>query len=554
MKKITIAFQFLIGGLLLSTLYYCQKENQKLPPSIEVKTISEITSRSAVLKGQIKTNGSTVDYCGVCWSQDPNPTIEDNKTSAVIESGLITTVMSGLNPLTTYHIRAYAVSGTVTSYSPEIKITTTEERTASLTTAAVSNITNTSATCGGTISNTGGAEITARGVCWSISENPTIENFKTSDGNGIGSFTSSIAGLFPGTVYYVRAYSTNSAGTGYGNQVTFTTSGEPATVTLAPLTDITGTSVRVSALLVNNGGVPFTEKGFCWSNLPNPTITNQHIITYESIGFKGTVFGLTPNAKYYIRAYAKNASGIIYSNELSCTTLKIAPIVTTWAIQDITTTAAKCSIKIVHNEGIPLNGSGVCWNTSETPTIQNFKTNDGDISGTYISSLTNLNPGRVYYVRAYATDNDGTVYGRQIWFNTPAQVREGCEIIQVRYGTSFNMCAGYCVNELKLQPESQIFKKQGWSGTPAPVSCQAVLDAESWTAVKKVMNIQSFFDFPAVFGCPDCADGGAEWIEITLNSGETHRVVFQYDNVPVSLKDFSNLLRSIKAKASQNCQ
>jgi hypothetical protein len=261
-----------------------------------------------------------------------------------------------------------------------------------------------------------------------------------------------------------------------------------------------------------------------------------------------------PNTKYYIRAYAKNALGIIYSNELSCTTLKIAPIVTTWAIQDITTTAAKCSIKIVHNEGIPLNGSGVCWNTSETPTIQNFKTNDGDISGTYISSLTNLTPGRVYYVRAYATDNDGTVYGRQIWFNTPAQVREGCEIIQVRYGTSFNMCAGYCVNELKLQPESQIFTKQGWSGTPAPVSCQAVLDAESWTAVKKVMNIQSFFDFPAVFGCPDCADGGAEWIEITLNSGETHRVVFQYDNVPVSLKDFSNLLRSIKAKASQNCQ
>lgn len=95
--------------------------------------------------------------------------------------------------------------------------------TPSLTTSAVTNITNSSAGSGGTITSDGGLTITARGVCWSTSHNPTISDIKTSDGNGNGSFTSNIIGLAPSTPYYVRAYATNSAATGYGNELTFTT-------------------------------------------------------------------------------------------------------------------------------------------------------------------------------------------------------------------------------------------------------------------------------------------------------------------------------------------
>jgi uncharacterized protein (TIGR02145 family) len=95
---------------------------------------------------------------------------------------------------------------------------------ATLTTTTVSSITSTTASSGGNISNDGGGAITARGVCWSTSQNPTIAlTTKTTDGTGTGSFTSSITGLSPSTVYYVRAYATNSAGTVYGNQVSFTT-------------------------------------------------------------------------------------------------------------------------------------------------------------------------------------------------------------------------------------------------------------------------------------------------------------------------------------------
>jgi hypothetical protein len=95
-------------------------------------------------------------------------------------------------------------------------------------TNAISAITYTTASSGGIISNEGGAVVSARGVCWSTSPNPTVSlSTKTLDGIGSGSFTSSIAGLVAGTTYYVRAYATNSVGTAYGSQVVFTTTAIP---------------------------------------------------------------------------------------------------------------------------------------------------------------------------------------------------------------------------------------------------------------------------------------------------------------------------------------
>jgi hypothetical protein len=92
-----------------------------------------------------------------------------------------------------------------------------------VTTAAISSIAQTTATSGGTVTSDGGAFSTARGVCWNTSANPTIANSKTADGTGAGAFTSSITGLASNRMYYVRAYAANSAGTVYGNQVSFTT-------------------------------------------------------------------------------------------------------------------------------------------------------------------------------------------------------------------------------------------------------------------------------------------------------------------------------------------
>ena len=87
----------------------------------------------------------------------------------------------------------------------------------------VENITFTSAVCGGDVASDGGIEVTAKGVCWSTSPNPTIEDDKTEDGSGLGSYTSNLTGLSENTTYYVRAYATNAAGTNYGEEKSFTT-------------------------------------------------------------------------------------------------------------------------------------------------------------------------------------------------------------------------------------------------------------------------------------------------------------------------------------------
>ena len=94
-------------------------------------------------------------------------------------------------------------------------------------TTAASSIARTSATSGGNITNDFGHLITARGVCWSTSQNPTTADSKTIESGTTGSFTSIITGLTGTTLYYVRAYATNAAGTGYAAQESFTTTSGP---------------------------------------------------------------------------------------------------------------------------------------------------------------------------------------------------------------------------------------------------------------------------------------------------------------------------------------
>ena len=92
-----------------------------------------------------------------------------------------------------------------------------------LTTTNISNITQTSAFSGGLITSDGGASVMAKGVCWSTINNPTINDTKTVDVDGVESYLSNIFGLVANTTYYVRAYATNNAGTGYGNELVLKT-------------------------------------------------------------------------------------------------------------------------------------------------------------------------------------------------------------------------------------------------------------------------------------------------------------------------------------------
>jgi uncharacterized protein (TIGR02145 family) len=167
--------------------------------------------------------GSQINARGICWSTNPLPTINDNKTSDGKGIGSFTSSIDGLLPGTTYYFRAYATNSISTSYGQQISETTIDPRPIVYTAEIITDITGTTATSSGYVTSDMGLPITARGVCWSTSHNPTITDANTFNGTGISSFTSYLTGLKPNTSYYLRAYATNSAGTGYGAEISFNT-------------------------------------------------------------------------------------------------------------------------------------------------------------------------------------------------------------------------------------------------------------------------------------------------------------------------------------------
>jgi hypothetical protein len=201
------------------------EERILLLPQLTTTSVSNLTTTSFTCGGVITSDGGAdIISRGVVWSTVPSPTVSLNtKTNDGTGKGSFTSSITGLNPFTTYYLRAYATNSVGTAYGEEITETTIANSLPIVTTTTISSISTTSATSGGNVSSDGGASVTAKGVCWSTSQNPTIANSKTTNGVGTGSFTSSISGLTAGKTYYVRAYATNSVGTSYGNEVSFAT-------------------------------------------------------------------------------------------------------------------------------------------------------------------------------------------------------------------------------------------------------------------------------------------------------------------------------------------
>ena len=389
-------------------------------PVLTTSTTSSITSSSAVSGGNITSDGGDpVTASGVIWSTSPNPTIDlTTKTINGSGTGNFSSTITGLLPATVYYVRTYATNSVGTAYGNEVTFTTLAIL-ASLTTNQIDAISPSSANGGGNITSDGGASVSLRGIVWSTSPNPTISlQTKTTDGSGIGSFTSAIVGLASNTLYYIRAYATNSIGTAYGNQVTFTTDNIP-TLTTFEASNILGTSAISGGNIMNDGGDPVTERGVVWGTSPNPTISLQTKTTDGSStgSFTSAITDLTSNTLYYVRAYAINSAGIAYGNQITFTTDNI-PTLTTTAASSILGTSAVSGGNIISDGGDPVIARGVVWSTSPNPTIDlTTKTNNGIGVGSFISNITGLNQGITYYVRAYAINSVGTAYGNQVTFN-----------------------------------------------------------------------------------------------------------------------------------------
>ncbi len=296
---------------------------QQPSPQVVVTTSepSDVTAESAIVGGTVTVpEGAHVFLRGVCWGTEPNPDIDGSHTTVGTGIGSFSGTLEGLNPSTTYYVRAYAVTDHGLAYGNELSFTTLSGIPV-VTTAEVIDVTGNSALCGGTVTDDGGLAITTRGVCWSTSHDPTLSDSHTADGTGTGSFSSNITGLSTSTTYYVRAYATTAQATSYGEEMTFTTMNGIPSVSTAEVTDITATTATCGGTIATDGGLAITARGVCWSTSHNPTLSDNHTSDGTGTGsFTSTITGLSASTTYYMRAYATNSLVTIYGGEQSFTT------------------------------------------------------------------------------------------------------------------------------------------------------------------------------------------------------------------------------------------
>ncbi len=533
--KTKSAIYFLIySGLFLFLFFSCTKEKIKTIPTVTAIIATNITSTTASLGGIITANGgATVTTSGVCYSLKQNPTTIDNNSINGATTGSFTNSLTGLSPNTTYYVEAYATNSVGTGYSSQVTFTTLASL-PSITTTAASSIGSAIAISGGNITSNGGANISERGIYWGTTQNPETAGTKLKSDSTTNIFNVTLTGIIPNTTYYIKAYATNSAGTIYGNQINFKTSDfQMAVLNVSQSTPWNfwaiakdgsnffikfDNNIPVSAFFQPSIGqsgyvVYFDTRGlpskmviqnyvFLFANFrstlvdiasidPNGNINiyrnlsvnvDQNLFPLKSawassnavqelhwasqalglascavaliptvltpfalVDCTSTILGIAAQALnievYNVPDDVGYISGIIQcsvgdfdacittaagiaidasayalqqlntQNAANATYQLQIPSVTTNTVLSVSTTSATGGGNVTSQGGSPVLACGVCWSTSPTPAISDAHTVDGSGIGSYTSLITNLTPGVNYYVRAYATNSQGTGYG-----------------------------------------------------------------------------------------------------------------------------------------------
>lgn len=242
-----------------------------------------------------------------------------------------------------------------------------------LITSPITEISFNMATSGGSISNEGGSPILERGICWNTHGNPSISDSKSVASINLREFTGSMTGLSMNTKYCVRSYATNSAGTGYGNQISFTTNKINIPELTAEVLSISVNAFNIRVIISKDGGDSVSSRGICFSVFPNPTTSNTTILNGIGSGsFICKVMGVEPKTVYYVRSFATNRAGTSYGNELIIKTLNelididgnsynvVSIGAQTWMAENLRVTHYQ------NGDNIPLVVSQVQWDTLHT--------------------------------------------------------------------------------------------------------------------------------------------------------------------------------------------
>jgi hypothetical protein len=393
-------------------------------PEITSDSIHVVKANSIEASAVIfKHNGSRATQYGFYVSKEDESEKKKFEAPATPpDNGIIEfkAVITDLEPSTTYIIRAFATNQVGEGLGVELEKTTTNGL-GSIKTLKPDSIKGTSVVAGGHITEPGEGEIIDRGLFLSHQQDMSLSNTLPSPLK-IDSFTFKVTGLDTMTTYYVQAFVKNNFGTFTGNIDSFITrSGKPEFLPMAfSILEWGFEDASYTAELLSDGDSPVTSKGVCWSETPSPTIDDYTSLNTTD-NFTGTILGLKPFTKYYVRAFATNETfGTTYSETIEFTTRNNQPIVETMEIFSISNGSAGINGNVLSPGMGNITVAGFCWSTSSNPTILDYKQDITTKEGEFNGLISPLRGGTTYYVRAFAQNSSGqTAYGKELKFETP---------------------------------------------------------------------------------------------------------------------------------------
>lgn len=420
-----------ISDLMTATTYYCKAYALNTTDTVygselQFTTLSsavvsttdatDILETSVTLGGNVTSDGGyVVTDRGIYYGKTPDPESTGTKIQMGSGTGNYSGSIGGLDSGEVYFYKAYAINEIGPGYGIEQSFTTRSKPV--LSTAEASDITGTSATLGGEVTFGGESDVTERGIYYSTSPNAELTGARVEIGSGTGIFSATVSGLAIETVYYVKTFALNTSGLSYGPELSFSTWSRP-TVATSAATDITTSSAVLGGEVSSSGGQAVTEKGVYYSSSSNAELTGvKQAMGSGTGGYAAAVSGLQKGTVYYVKAYATNNVGTAFGVEKLFTT-RTVPTVTTAIPLDFNVNSVTVGGEVPEDGGYPVTDRGIYYSTSEDPETTGTKFQIGSGTGTFSTKLPGLQANTTYFLKAYATNEAGTAYGKQFEVRT----------------------------------------------------------------------------------------------------------------------------------------